>query len=281
MLIDGRVPGTGTELEHEPGANTGAGPALDGYYTELFVGEDRVIGWPRLTRGRHTVTFVCTGKNAASTNYFLGLDGLVLSRVAGESPTADSASSVVTADRLRAIGALGPGGGAVHIAELRAALGSTSPEARVAAGWAFTQLARSARPAMPSLVAALGDSDHVVRGLAALALRGVGSLDDAAIDAVAGRLTDPDAGVRMMAAWALAAQGTGALRAMPALLAAGRVTPEHQHVQRAVADAFGAMGPAAAVALPVLEEIARRPLSRWNAVAAIRRIRGERDRGGR
>lgn len=276
MLIDGKVPGSTTELEHEPGANTGNGPTFDGYYTELFVGEDRVIGWPRLTKGRHTVTFVCTGKNAASTNYFLGLDGLVLARVAGERPngTADSAIASSAADRLRNLGARGPLA-AGQLPVLRQGLSSPSVDARIAAAWAFTQLGRAARPAADDLTTALGDSDHVVRGLAALALRDAGALPDATIDALSVRLTDADDGVRMASAWAIAAQGARAMRVFPALMTAGRADPQHPHVQRALADAFGAIGPAAREALPVLEQLARGPRVRWNATAAIRRVRGE------
>ena len=281
VLIDGTIPGNGTELEHEPGANMGAGLSIDGYYTELFVGEDRVLGWPRLTRGRHTVSFVCTGKNAASTNYFMGLDGLVLQRVAGERRAIafDSAMAGNPADRLRAIGALGARA-AAQLPALRAGRAAASSDEREAAAWALTQLRVSAQPAMAELTRALGDDDHVVRGLAALALRDAGGVPDATIDALAARLTDPDDGVRMASGWAIAAQGRRAMRAFPALMAAGRASGQHRHVQRAIADAFGAIGPEARAALPVLAEMAemaKGPTVRWNAVAAIRRVNG----GGR
>ncbi len=272
VLVDGKSPVSGTELEHEPGANAGAGLSIDGYYTELFVGEDRVIGRPRLTKGRHTVTFVCTGKNAASSNYFLGVDALVLARVAGDGGvTADSASTAVRADRLRLIGTLGAlvtG----RLGELVAALSDGTVEERVAAAWSFTQLKRAARPAAGSLTRALKDEDHVVRGLSALALRDAGALDDGAIRALAERLRDPDDGVRMMSAWAIAAQGPRGMAVFDALMDAGRLAGQHPHVQRALADAFGAIGPAAREALPVLEEFAKVPRVRWNAQAAIRRI---------
>ena len=275
VLIDGKVPGTGTELEHEPGANMGTGLSIDAYYTELFVGEDRVLGWPRLTKGRHTVSFICTGKNAASTNYFLGLDGLVLQRVASERRSVQSDTTLASnaADRLRAIGALGARG-AMQLPALRAGL-NASPDERVAAAWAFTQLGAAARPAVADLTKGLGDNDHVVRGLAALALRDAGGVDDAAIDALAARLTDPDDGVRMASAWALAAQGPRAYRVFDQLMAAGRAQPQHPHAQRAIADAFGAIGPQARDAIPVLEELAKVMRVRWNAVLAIKKIKGE------
>lgn len=275
VLIDGKVPGSGTELEHEPGANTGTGPAIDAYYSELFVGEDRVIGWPRLSRGRHVLSFICTGKNAASTGYFFGIDALVLQRVASERANrgADSAMAHDSADRLRAIGSRGPGG-AAELAALRRALGSTSLDERIAAAWALTQLHSAARAAESELARALGDDDHVVRGLAALSLRDAGPVSAASLDALAARLTDPDDGVRMASAWAIAAQGARAMRVFPQLMAAGRARPQHPHVQRAVADAFGAIGPAAHEALPVLEELAKEVRVRWNAAAAIRKVRG-------
>jgi len=115
----------------------------------------------------------------------------------------------------------------------------------------------------------------VVRGLAALALRDAGGVDDAAIDALAAHLTDADDGVRMASAWAIAAQGPRAYRVFDQLMAAGRAQPQHPHVQRAVADAFGAIGPQAREAIPVLEELAKVMRVRWNAVLAIKKIRGQ------
>ncbi len=276
MLIDGQVPGSSTELEHEPGANTGTGPSFDGYYPEVYVGEDRVIGWPRLTRGRHTVSFVCTGKSPASTNYFLGVDALVLARVANEHPgSSDSASARNPADRLRRIAALGPAG-ASRLPEVVAALGAADSAVRAAAAYTLGQMRRAAAPAEAALVTALGDRDYVVRGLAALALRDLGGVRDAAIDALAARLDDSDDGVRMMSGWAIAAQGPRAIRVLPALIRVGKLPGQNAHVERAVADAIGAIGPAAVEALPVLVEMAKAPRVRWNAEAAIRKIRGGR-----
>jgi hypothetical protein len=276
VLVDGKTPGTGTELEHEPGANMGAGLSIDAYYTELFVGEDRVLGWPRLTKGKHVVSFTCTGKNAASIGFNLGLDGLVLQRVANErrGVATDSVIASNPADKLRAIGSLGTRGVA-QLAALRAGLSAASVDERIAAAWAFTQLKRGSQPAVADLTKALGDEDHVVRGLSALALRDAGGVNDAAIDALAQRLTDADDGVRMASAWAIAAQGPRAMRVFAALMTAGKAQPQHPHVQRAIADAFGAIGPQARDALPVLEELAKGVRVRWNAVAAIKKVKGE------
>lgn len=162
----------------------------------------------------------------------------------------------------------------MQLSALRTALASASPDERVAAAWSLTQLGRGARPAVAELTRALADDDHVVRGLAALALRDARPVSDAALDALAARLTDPDDGVRMASAWAIAAQGPRAMRVFAALMAAGRAQPQHPHVQRAVADAFGAIGPAAREALPVLDELAKGVRVRWNAAAAIKKVRG-------
>ena len=64
------------------------------------------------------------------------------------------------------------------------------------------------------------------------------------------------------------------MRVFPALMAAGKAQPQHPHVQRAVADAFGAIGPAARESLPVLEELAKGVRVRWNAVAAMKKVKG-------
>ncbi len=276
VLVDGKPVSASPGIETEPGANIGAGAVIDGYYREVFVGEDRLITWAQLAAGAHTVSFVCMGKNAQSSGYSLGVDGLVIARVAdgsGNTLTHDSASSTNPADRLRRIGALGPAA-ASQMAALKSALTSSSADEREAALWAFTQLRAAAAPAIPALTLALRDESHVARGLAALALRDAGPLPDASVDALM-RVVDTDGdddGVRMMAANAIAAQGARVARVVPALIAVGGRAGVHRHILRAVADALGAAGPAARDALPMLREMAKQPLVRWNANAAMRRI---------
>jgi len=277
VLIDGRPPGEGAELEHEPGANLGAGPAIENYFHEIYVGEDHVLGWPHLTEGTHSVSFVNAGRSPESTGFHLGIDALVLARVAGEAGDAvrDSASVDVLADRIRRWGEAGvPGEGVLE--QVGEALSNGSADERIAAAWALTQFKGAASPLTTQLVEALGSPDHVLRGLAAVALRDMGSLSEDVIDRVAERLeADRDDGVRMMLAWAIAAQGEGGLRTMPTLMKVGVTPGLDAHVQRAIADAFGAMGPAAADAAPVLDEMYRNPRSRWNVEAARRRIFGD------
>ncbi len=83
MLVDGK-PGWGSKaLEHEPGANMGTAERINAYHTEIYVAEDHLLGWMKLSKGRHTVTFVCAGRHPESTGYSLGLDTLILARVGG------------------------------------------------------------------------------------------------------------------------------------------------------------------------------------------------------
>ena len=70
-LLDGQ-PVKSAELEHEPGADVLPTGQLDGYKPETYVGLDLLLGWPRLSKGRHVVSFVCTGKAEASFRPSLG-----------------------------------------------------------------------------------------------------------------------------------------------------------------------------------------------------------------
>jgi hypothetical protein len=225
VLVDGKPP-VAPVLEHEPGADVRPQLQFDGYALETYVGMDYQIGWPRLTKGRHTVTFVCVGKREASSGFHLGVDNLILARTGEEA-------------------------------------------------WAKAAAAR--QPRLPShdvagLVRSLLDQDAVVRGLAALELRDKGRAAQPALDALAGRLKDPDGNVRMLAGSAIAAIGRDAASAVPALTEACRVKDELVPVLRACASALGAIGPAAAPALPVLKDLTALPRVRWAAEKAIRDI---------
>lgn len=51
------------------------------YGSEMYVAADHLIGWTDLEKGRHILTFTCTGKNDAATGYNLGIDNVVLARI--------------------------------------------------------------------------------------------------------------------------------------------------------------------------------------------------------
>jgi HEAT repeat protein len=175
------------------------------------------------------------------------------------------------ATQLRAIGERGAAT-AAHRATLIAALHDPSQEVREAAVWSLGQLPLLS--ATTPLIAALDDQDHVVRGLAALALRqrGVGAAP--ARDALLAKLSDQEVGVRMMAA-----QAIGRLKdpsTIDALVAACKVPDQQVHVLRSLADALGAIGSAATRALPVLRDLSRVPRVEWAAKAAIQKIEAAR-----
>jgi HEAT repeat protein len=232
---------------------------INAWHTELYVAEDHVLAWPELKAGAHVLTFVCQGKDQRSTGYHLGLDTLVLARVA----TPDAAGGA-KAEHLRT--------GALAAGEWAAALKDADPFVRTAALWRTTQERPLAAAHVPQLTAALTDPSHEARGLAAAALRTLGQQASKALPALAAALKDPDSGVRMMTANALAALGAQAAPALDALIAAGTAPGEHVQVLRSVADALGAIGPPAAKAIPVLEQLRKVPRVHWNAEAAIANV---------
>jgi hypothetical protein len=272
VLLDGKPTGETTELEHEPGANAGTSGAIDSYYLETYVGEDRLLGWRTLSQGRHTVSFICTGKNASSSNYLLGLDTFVLSRVASaDHPGRNTASSDDRADAIRRVGSRDAS--AADLKSLIDALSAPGEEVREAAAWSLTQAGTAAAPAVPALTRAMGDADPIVRGLAALALRDAGSTAAApALDTLIAHLSDADENVRMMSAQAIAIHGPRAAPAIAALIAIAQTPGQHPHVLRSVADALGVIGAAAREALPALRELQKIPRVRWAADLAIKRI---------
>src|SRR4029077_20847742 len=86
-------------------------------------------------------------------------------------------------------------------ATLLTSLRAPADEVREAAAWSLGQI--PSLDATAPLIAALGDHDHVVRGLAALALRQRGTRAAPARDALLARLGDSEVGVRIMAAQAI------------------------------------------------------------------------------
>jgi hypothetical protein len=263
VLLDGKPLAQDTELEHEPGANIGGGTVVNAYHSELYVAEDHVLGWPRLTRGRHTLSFVCTGKDFRSSAFHLGVDTLVLAKVA--SPEAVGGE---WAERLR--------NGPASYAEWAQGLKGADPYVREAAAWRATQEPELAAQGIRALAASFSDTSSKVRGLAAAALRPLGERNVPALEGIAALLKDPEPGVRMMAAEVLASMGAKAAPALLALLAACDAPDQHVHVQRSLADALGAIGPEARAGLPALRRFQKIPRVQWNADAAIAKIEGAR-----
>jgi Protein of unknown function (DUF2961)/HEAT repeats len=262
VLLDGK-PVQSAELEHEPGADVLPTGQLDGYKSETYVGLDLLLGWPRLSKGRHIVTFACTGKAEASRGYNLGVDNLILARV-GENAWARSLARQRDADFVRHAPASG----------LTKSIADRDPLIREAAAARLAESGTLAASSVGAVVTALDDDDPVVRGLAALALREAGGAALPALDRLIARLKDSDPNVRLMSANAIGALGPKAERAVPALTLLCRRTDDHVHVLRSAASALGAIGPAAAPAIPALEELRKLPRARWAADEALKKIRG-------
>ena len=208
---------------------------IDPYFGEIYVAEDHLIGWAALTKGRHTLRFVCAGKNSASSGFNLGIDTLILARI-GASDVTDPALARTGAIRAIAERTPPPTGG----------------------------------EDIATLTHALSDSDHVVRGLAAIGLRNAGKAAAPARAQLLLRVRDDDVGVRMVATQALGRLEDPSL--LEAFIAAGKEPGQHTHVLRAVADALGALGPAARPAMPLLRDLEKLPRVQWAARAAIKKI---------
>jgi hypothetical protein len=204
VLLDGKPP-VAPVLEHEPGADVRPQLSFDGYAYEIYVGLDYQVGWPRLTKGRHTLTYVCLGRNAASTGYVLGVDNIVLAQVgaAGWAKASAVQPPQVPSD----------------LAGATRALAQPDPVVRGLAARELGSMGARAAPAVDALSARLKDSDLVVRMAAAEALASIGPKAAPAVPALVAAAGAPDANVHVLRACAeaLGAIGPAAKAALPVL----------------------------------------------------------------
>lgn len=282
-------------------------PVFHNYLPEVYVALDVPLGWRELTKGRHTLSFVCVGKDSRSAGYNFGLNDVVLERIPEEGGNSGApALAVPAAGRdaaagapvyrgvplqsylaeyrraaaarpvlLRAIGAFGPDA-APALDDLTHALKDAAPETRIAAGWALSQMGATAASAAPSLGAALADPDPRVRSMAAVALRALGRHAAGAMPALVAALRDEAPYVRALAADALGNIGPGAKSAVPELTQRLLGTAEPVvYALRSVAQALGSIGPDAASALPALEQVLKMHRVSYAAQEAILKIRQE------
>jgi len=161
VLLDGKPPQS-PQLEHEPGADVRPQIQFDAFALETYVGLAHQVGWVRLSKGRHTLTYVCQGKREASAGYNLGVDNIILAKVG---PEAWAATAKVTEPRV-------PAG---NVADLgRALTADPDPVTRGLAALALRNQGQEALPALPALMAALKDRDVCVRMMSANALAAIG-----------------------------------------------------------------------------------------------------------
>ena len=253
------------------------------YLNELYVARDRTLGLFNLSKGRHTVSFVCQGKDPRSVGYNLGINELVLEKVLGpKNETAVAATethppvgvsnilvyrgqpltyyvsdlkNVFSPHRIESIRAVGYFGqdGASVVPDLVQTLSDSSPIVRSAAAGALAQIGAKAATAVPALAKSLSDSSPQVRDLAAIALRNMGPVAAPAIPELSQALSDPVDFVRAPAADALGAIGPAARSAVPVLSQRLVEKREEGFVLTSIASALGDIG--SPDALPALKKV--------------------------
>ncbi len=204
VLLDGKPPQP-PQLEHEPGADAIRQTQFDGYAPETYVGLAYQVGWVRLTQGRHTLTYVCQGKNAASSGFNLGVDNIVLAKVGAE---AWAAAAKVSEPRVPtgSVSALG-----------QALTSGPDPVSRGLAALALRDKGRAALPALPALTAGLKDGDVCVRMMSANALAALGPEAAPAVSALIAAGSVQGEQVHVLRAVAAALGSIGKPAATPAL----------------------------------------------------------------
>ena len=275
------------------------------YLPEVYVAKDQALGMVDLSKGRHTLTFVCTGKDSRSFGYNFGLNDIVLEKMpaggtdTGSTPDEEAAgaprrgepsepvyrgrplsyymSSLRKAsgrDQIHLLYALGEFGkdGKAAVPLLNAPLTNSSAEVRSAA---LSSLGKIGVGSVAGLILALKDADPEVRGLAALALKSMGVGAVGAVAELAAALSDPVEPVRIGAADALGAIGPAASKAVPALAARLADKSEGRFVFRSSLQSLGMIGSGAKAALPQLEEIVRQTGPNSVAAQTIRLIEGK------
>ena len=283
------IPSTGPEVFHN-------------YLPEIYVAVDRPLGWLDLEKGRHTLSFVCVGRDGRSSGYNLGINDVVLERIPrtiaavpqAAPPNAlqtggimyrgrplsaylqqlKQASGTNRAETLRAIGAFGEDGGPA-VKAVAEALTNPDPDTRAAAAWALSQMAAAGAPAIPALEKAIADVNPRVRSLSAVALQSMGPKAVDAVPALVQALNDPAAYVRAPAADAIGSIGPTARAAVQPLIERLLTAGEQVYVLRSVASALGNIGPDAAGALPALQQALKMHRVTYTAQEAILKIKKE------
>jgi len=227
------------------------------------------LGWLDLEKGRHTLSFVCVGRDSHSSGFYLGINDVALERIPTPfaAPAIEARSRVTQngivyrgvplssylqqlkkasvdqrAEIVRAIGSFGSDA-APAVSPVMQALGDADPDVRSAAAWALSQMAGAGVAAVPALEKALADSNPRVRSLSAVALWSMGPKAVAAVPALITALRDPIAYVRAPAADALGNIGPSAKAAVQPLSERLLATDDQAYVLRSVASALGSIGP--------------------------------------
>ena len=261
-----------------------------GYLAEVYVARDWALGMVDLAKGRHTLTFVCAGKDSHSAGYNFGINDVVLEKMphlteaqvaeaeAAAAPPAVSAGPVYRgrpltdylrsvksasgAERIKGIYAIGEFGadGTAGIPALNTALADADANVRAAAASSLAKIGKGDSATVQALMHGLEDSEPRVRIAAALALKSIGPNAAPAVTPLIAALKGFDLTVRVAAGQALGAIGPKAADAVPALAAIVVDKNEGRFMFRTAMIALGEIGPGATAAIPILREIAaKRP----------------------
>src|SRR5260221_7785157 len=255
-----------------------------------------------MNKGRHTLSFVCVGRDGRSSGYNLGINDVALERIPKAAtatpepprPGAFQTGGIVYHGRplsayleqlkrasgtnrpelARAIGAFGEDAGPA-VKAVAEALTDPDPDVRSAAAWALSQMGTTGSPAIPALENALGDTNPRVRCLSALALHSMGPKAADAVPALVQALSDPAAYVRAPAADAIGSIEPAAKAGVQSLIERLLTAGEQVYVLRSVASALGNIGPGAAGALPAPQQAVKMPRVTYTAQEAILKIKKE------
>jgi len=214
VLLDGKPP-YAAQLEHEPGADIRPQTQFDGYAIATYVGLAYQVGWVHLTKGWHTLTYLCLGNSEASSGYNLGVDNIVLAKVG---PEAWAAAAHLKEPSI-------PTGDVLELGRLLTA----DPDAikRGMAAIALRDKGKQSLPALKDLTSGLKDKDVCVRMMSANTIAAIGKDAALAVPALiaAGSVSGEQVYVLRSVAAALGAIGKPAAQPSLPLLQALSKTP--------------------------------------------------------
>jgi hypothetical protein len=148
------------------------------------------LGWFELTKGRHTLSFKCVGKDPNSTGYNLGISSVVLAEVGKFDPA-------TSADETLPAATPAPPGIPVYrgqtLSYYMRRYEQAAPEMRPAFLRQIGAFGKEAAPAMQMLLNALSDQNPAVQQAACLALAQMGEKAGPAVPVLAKLLRTDDA----------------------------------------------------------------------------------------
>jgi hypothetical protein len=230
------------------------------YLPEVYVAQERPLGWHQLSNGRHTISFICVGKDERSSGYNLGINDVVLEKVPASAGAPEGPTEHQLAPEPPPASPAAPEGPATYrgrtLAAYRQQLKNAPASERADVIRAIGSFGEDAGPAADDIAAELSDTDPAVREAAAWALSQMGPKAPATsglsgiVPKLGTALSDSSPQVRAIAAVALREMGANSAPTVTELTTA--VNDPVDYVRAAAADALGAIGPGARTAVDTL-----------------------------